>query len=63
MVVLDREGRIVRLNRACEQMHRALHRGISRAVHLGFVCCAKEKEQFQAIFQRDSAATRVAYRV
>jgi PAS domain S-box-containing protein len=52
VVVLDREGRIVRLNRACEQMTgRTIEQSRGQRVWDSFVA-PKEKEQFQAIFQQ-----------
>jgi two-component system CheB/CheR fusion protein len=52
VVVLDREGRIVRLNRACEQMTgRSIEQSRGQRVWDLFVA-PKEKEQYQAIFQQ-----------
>jgi PAS domain S-box-containing protein len=52
VVVLDREGRIVRLNRACEQMTgRSIEQSRGQSVWDLFVAPA-EKEQYQAIFQQ-----------
>src|SRR5579864_6343602 len=52
VVVLDREGRIVRLNRACEQMTgRTLDQARCQRVWDLFVA-PDEKEQFQAMFQQ-----------
>jgi PAS domain S-box-containing protein len=52
VVVLDREGRIVRLNRACEQMTgRSIEESRGQRVWDLFVA-PTEKEQYQAIFQQ-----------
>ena len=52
VVVLDREGRIVRLNRACEQMTgRSIEQSRGQRVWDLFVA-PTEKEQYQAIFQQ-----------
>ncbi len=52
VIVLDREGRIVRLNRACEQMTgQSLEQARGQRVWDMFVA-PEEKEQFQAMFQQ-----------
>jgi PAS domain S-box-containing protein len=52
VVVLDREGRIVRLNRACEEMiGKSLDEVRGRRVWDLFMA-TEEKEQFQAMFQQ-----------
>jgi len=52
VVVLDREGRIVRLNRACEQMTgKSLEQAQGQRVWDLFLV-PEEKEQFQTIFQQ-----------
>ncbi len=52
VVVLDREGRIVRLNRACEQMTgQSFERARGQRVWDLFVA-PEEKEQFRAMFQQ-----------
>lgn len=52
VVVLDREGRIVRFNRACEQMTGKSFEQ-ARGQHVwDLFLVPKEKEQFQALFQQ-----------
>jgi PAS domain S-box-containing protein len=52
VVVLDREGRIVRLNRACEQMTgRSVEHSRGKRVWDLFVA-PKEKDQYQTMFQQ-----------
>ena len=60
VVVLDREGRIVRLESRLRTDDRAIDRAIARAARLGFVRCARQrKNSFKRCFNRFAKTSRV----